>query len=65
MICEDQPVEYRLEETEANALLIAASPDMLEALEAAGDCICYEDLRVVYSDLIAPAIAKAKGETDA
>ena len=49
---------------DANARLIAASPDMLKALKATGECKSFDALRVVYRDLIAPAIAKATGESD-
>ena len=58
-------------EHEANARLIAASPDLLEASERSkaianrvyqmGDAECRRALSEIF-DILAPAIAKAKGE---
>jgi hypothetical protein len=60
---------------EANARLIAAAPDLLEALEAAVGCgmvptssmkdggAARHSIQVRVADMIRAAIAKAKGET--
>ena len=61
-------VHRQPKEIEANARLIAAAPDMLEALDEllmdarCFDCINYED-RPYWLGSIEDAIAKAKGET--
>jgi len=48
---------------EANARLIAAAPELLEALEAVVACWNHHDVGKAYvEDLARAAIAKAKGE---
>jgi len=50
---------------EANARLIAAAPEMLEALEAAVECLANNGFgKAFVLDLIATVLAKSKGETD-
>jgi len=50
---------------EANARLIAAAPELLEALEAVVACWNHHDVGKAYvEDLARAAIAKAKGETE-
>ena len=67
---EAHPPEWRrpLAETQANAILIAAAPDMLAALEQAKSalfgCTCNEDRdcqRCVARRAVSAAIARAKG----
>ena len=65
---------YTRAENEVNARLIAAAPDLLEALEAAVECglvpkssvldggASRHARQVVVGDMIRAAIAKAKGE---
>lgn len=51
--------------TQANALLIAAAPDLLEVLEEVAECAEYwseYDVPLGIHDRIKAAIAKAKGE---
>ena len=52
--------DYGLETVNANARLIAAAPDMLNALEAAAHVL---PLGEEY-DAVVEAVAKAKGETE-
>ena len=50
---------------EANAQLIAAAPDLLEALEAIMDGFDGEEFRYIYSDIskAVAAISKARGQS--
>ena len=56
------------DEAAANARLIAAAPELLEALEAlrdnVGTCICYDESAREFNawEMAKAAIAKAKGE---
>ena len=58
------PYTFTLEEAEANARLIAAAPDLLEACKSAlvliQGCTVYKDMSTA-KELMAP-IAKAEGE---
>lgn len=59
-ICSGAPQEIA-----ANARLLAAAPEMFEALEAADECLANNGFGKPYvADLIAAVLAKAKGETD-
>ena len=68
IIPHDDVTESGAEEQLANALLIAAAPEMLEALEAlrdnVGTCICYDESAREFNawEMAKAAIAKAKGE---
>ena len=59
--CEDSPFKG-LEKAKANAMLIAAAPELLEALESVlENCLDSDGLAAAYEKARA-AIAKAKGE---
>lgn len=62
ILCSRFEWRERFEEMEANARLIAASPDLLEALLAIDGCYrCGEDLNIVM-DQARAAIAKTESE---
>lgn len=55
--------QFFSEEDHANNLLIAAAPEMLEALESALDYLNASPLKAGPRKLIAEAIKKARGES--
>ena len=61
-ICGPRQIRPQAKELEANANLIAAAPDLLEALKAILTICDSEGMYALESDAARAAIAKAKGE---